>query len=138
MSSNGLFKECVKKAKIYTGREITNMVHSLNRYKKEDGIAILKLKDMGMDSKKVHVFDHFRPSSLISLLRLANTKIETEIADKIFASALSLNIFEDGETFVRVSIIFKSIIKHVKLNKFISMYYEIFLATKWGRLHLCS
>ena len=60
---------------------------------------------MGMDSTKVHVFDHFRPSSLISLLRLAKTGIETTEADKIFSSALSLNILEDGETFVRVSII---------------------------------
>ena len=104
MSSNGLFKDCVKKSKIYTGREI-NMVKSLNRYKQEDGIKILKLKDMGMDSTKVHVFDHFRPSSLISLLRLAKTGIETIEADKIFSSAWSLNILEDGETFVRVSII---------------------------------
>ena len=103
MSSNGLFKNCVKKAKIYTGREITYMVSSLNRYKQEDKIEILKLKDMGMDSQKVHVFDHYRPSSLISLLRLANTRIETGIADKIFSSALSLNILEDGEAFNRVS-----------------------------------
>ena len=103
MASNKLIKDSMRKSRLYTTQQINNMIHALARYKAEENLTVLQVTDLDMDSKLCHTFDHYIPSSFVSLLHFAKNRVEKELAQNIFASALKLNVLEDAEQFNKVS-----------------------------------
>ena len=97
------FKDSVKRSQVYSDEQIIQMSKDLKRQKDEKKLKIIDLSDMGKESLLVHYFDHYEASSLITLLSYSKPGFETKIANEVLASALKLNVMNDGENMNKVS-----------------------------------
>ena len=86
MASNKMIKDSIRNSKLYTTRQINSMMNALARYKAEENLSVLKVTDLGMDSKLCHTYDHYIPASLVSLLLFAKNRVERDLAENIFSS----------------------------------------------------